>query len=289
VSAVIQEAPTTSIESRVPYSDYAAIPAINISRLKELKRSPLHYQHRLAHPKESDALTLGTATHVAVLEPERYQKDFAIWTNRTEAGAMAPRRGKVWDEFAALHAGAKILTLDEHTDANTIARAVRADATAMKYLQSGEPEVSLEWSLDGRPCKGRIDWLTHLEGKPVIVGLKTTRDVRHFAFGSQAAKLEYAMQWSWYRDGYEQIKREVPRMIEIVVESDAPHAVATYVIDNDILLQGRDNYRELLKILNECEASDFWPGPEQGEQFLTLPSWYYPSDEDMSDIGLEAA
>lgn len=277
-----------TIQSRVPRAEYDAIQALNITRLKELRRSALHYQHALTNPRKTDALTLGIATHVAVLEPERFIHDFAIWNRKTETGRAGPRNGKWWDAFQLEHKGRTILTEEEGELSQSIAKAVRFDETANKYLAIGDPEVTMQWELDGRPCRGRVDWLTTIEGSPVLVGLKTTRDCRHFAFGSQAAKLDYAIQWSWYADGYERITGKIPRMIEIVVESAAPYAVATYIIDKDILLQGRDNYRELLKILAECEAKDEWPGPVVGEQFLSLPSWYYPSADDMSDLDLEA-
>lgn len=273
----------------MPREAYDAIVATSVTRLKELRRSPQHYRYALEHSRESAALTLGIATHVAVLEPERFLKDFAIWDRRLDNGRAAPRNGKVWDAFAELHCDRTILTGDEAALANAIAKAVRFDETANKYLAIGDPEVSLQWDIEGRPCKGRVDWLTMIEGSPVLVGLKTTRDCRHFVFGAQAAKLDYAIQWAWYADGYEKITGKIPRVIEIVVESAPPFAVATYLIDKDILLQGRDNYQELLKVLADCEATDTWPGPEQGEQILTLPSWYYPQGDDLSDLGLEAA
>lgn len=279
-----------SIESRMPRANYDLIQAISITRLKELRRSPLHYQYALEHPKTSDAMTVGIATHVAVLEPERFTHDFSIWDRRLDNGRAAPRNGRVWDAFKDLHAERTILTADEGALALSIAKAVRFDEVANKYLATGDPEVSLQWDIEGRPCKGRVDWLTTVDGHRTLVGLKTTRDCRHFAFGAQAAKLEYGCQWAFYHDGFSAIMDgEEPRMIEIVVESAPPFAVATYIIDQDIILQGRDNYRELLKILAECEANDTWPGPVQGEQILSLPSWYYPSADDMSDLGLETA
>lgn len=276
-----------SITSRMPRAEYDAIEAISITRLKELRRSPQHYQWALTHRRESDALTLGIATHVAVLEPERFETEFAIWDRRTEGGAMAPRRGQHWEAFVGVNHGRTFLTIDEATDAKTIAAAVRADATAMRYLTAGDPEITMQWTED-RPSKGRADWLTVVDGKPTLVGLKTTRDCRLFQFGAQAAKLEYGMQWAFYHDGYEKSSGKSPRVIEIVVENTAPHAVATYVIDKDILLQGRDNYLELLKVLRECEDSGVWPGPVVGDQILTLPSWYYgEAVDDMSDLDLE--
>jgi len=274
-----------TIESRVPRDIYLGLPGINITRLKELRRSPQHYRYALDHPKESDAMTLGIATHVAVLEPERFEKQFAVWTKRTDAGAMSPRRGKDWDEFSLLNASRTILTQDEARISKEIAKAVRSDATAMKYLEAGDPEVTLEWTIGERHCKGRIDWFT---GGPVIVGLKTTRDCRPYQFGSQAAKLDYAIQWAWYADGFEANTGKTPRMVEIVVESAPPYAVATYLIEDDLLVQGRENYIALLRQLADCEAADTWPGPVIGEQILSLPSWYYPGgDDDLSDLGLE--
>jgi len=279
-----------TIESRMPRAEYDQIQAMSITRLKGLRRSPLHYQYLLTNPKVTQPLTLGIGAHTAVLEPERFLNDFAIWDRKTESGRAAPRNGKWWDAFQLEHQGRTILTDEEARVSQAIAAAVRFDPVANKYLASGDPEVTMRWELEeGRPAKGRIDWLTVIEGKPTIVGLKTTRDCRHFAFGSQAAKLDYAIQWAWYCDGYKKITGREPQMVEIVVESEAPHAVATYFIRDDILLQGRDNYRELLKILAECEAKDEWPGPQLCEEILTLPTWYYQDpNDDIDGLGLVA-
>jgi len=274
-----------AIYSRHERADYDGIDAINISRLKELKRSPQHYQHAINNPKTSAAMTLGIATHVAVLEPERYDTEFVVYTGR--------KAGKDWESFKADAAEKTILTADEHATAMAIAAAVRADDRAIPMLAAGDPEVSMLWSLGaefpGRKAKGRVDWLTSDNGRPLIVGLKTARDCRHFAFGSQSAKLGYHMQWAYYFDGYEAITGDAPRMIEIVVESAPPHAVAVYAISDDVIAQGRDDYRDLLKLLDQCELTGAWPGPQPSVEFLTLPSWAYPDqDDDISSLGLEA-
>ena len=282
---------TGEIISRMPVDEYRAIDALNITRLKELRRSPMHYRYAQLYPKVTDPLILGVAAHVAVLEPERFERQFAVWDRRTDAGAMAPRRGQYWDEFQRQHGDKECLTPDQAALAKAIATAVRGDEFAMRYLASGEPEVVMTWRTPqpgGRNCKGRVDWLAHVNGEPALIGLKTTRDCRPFVFGSQAAKLDYALQWAWYFNGYCAIKHgERPRMVEIVVESAPPHAVVVYRIPDDIILQGEDNYQALLAQLEECEATDRWPGPATCEQVLTLPSWYYPAvDDDISDMGL---
>lgn len=277
-----------AIQSRVPAADYFALPALSISRLKELRRSPLHYRYLAEHPKESAAMTLGTAAHCATLEPERFCRDYVTWCRRTESGRMAPRTGKLWDAFVAEFGERTILTEDEAALAAGIAAAVRGDPVAAKYLEAGEPEVTLQWELGERRCKGRVDWLTSRDGEPVLVGLKTACDCRHFAFGAAAAKLGYHQQWSWYFDGYAAITGRDARMVEIVVESAPPHAVVVYAITEDILAQGRDEYLRLIELLTRCETEDYWPGPAETEQILSLPSWVYGTDEDVTELELEA-
>lgn len=278
-----------TIQSRVPFADYTKIHAVNISSLKDLRRSALHYRHRLVRPRTTAPMTLGTAAHVATLEPERFEAQFAVWDSRTESGNLRPRNGKLYDAFVEANPGKMILTATEAAEARAIAEAVRSDPTAMRYLETGDPEVTLEWSLGGRACKGRVDWLTTIDGQPVIVGLKTARDCRPFPFGAAAAKLGYHLQWAWYFDGFARLKGVHAKVVEIVVESEAPHAVATYVVPLDVLDQGRDEYRALLAELDACERSNEWPGPVTGEQVLTLPSWVYgPGDgDDLGDLGLE--
>lgn len=276
------------ITSRVPAADYFASPRLSISRLKELRRSPLHYRHRIENPKETAPMTLGTAAHCATLEPERFWRDYVVWSKRTDSGRLAPRTGKAWDAFVAEASGREILTEDECSLALAMASAVRRDPVAAKYLEAGEPEVVLEWEIGGRPCKGRVDWLTSIGGEPVIVGLKTARDCRPFIFGSAAAKLGYAEQWAFYFGGYQVITGKRAKMVEIVVESEAPHAVVVYEITDDILLQGEENYLELMRVLDICERYDHWPGPAETEQILTLPTWFYgPVADDLSELQLE--
>lgn len=276
-----------SIISRVPAEDYFGMPGASITRLKELRRSPQHYKFRLETPKESAPLTLGRAAHCSVLEPERFATDFAVWSRRTASGNLAPRNGQWWDAFKEEHAAKSIITEDECNIALAISAAVRGTPAAAPYLETGEPEVVLKWLLNGRDCRGRVDWLTRIDDRPVIVGLKTARDCRHFGFGAAAAKLGYHLQWAFYLDGYKIITEVEPRMVEIVVESEPPHAVAVYSIPEDILDQGRMEYDELLEVLARCEATGEWPGPLPLEEVLTLPTWAYPQQDDITELGLE--
>lgn len=270
------------IHSHISYEQYRAMPGVNVSSLKELRRSPLHYRHRLSHPQTSDALTLGTAAHVATLEPHRYPEAIAVWDRKTESGRSAPRTGKAWEAFVAENAGRTILTLEEHETTQAIAAAVRSDPTAARYLRRGLPEVSMQWEAHGMVLKGRVDWLTELDGVDVVVGLKTARDCRPGEFARQAYRLGYHLQWAYYRDGFRAVRGVAPYMVEIVVESAAPYAVAVYTIPDPVLSLGREEYVELLAMLRDCQTADVWPGPVPHETELTFPAWAYGAGEEIT-------
>lgn len=277
---------TPGLRTRVPFADYQELAGVHATSLKVLARSPLHYRHQLEHAPESKAMRLGTVAHTAVLEPHRFLAEYVLWDRQTASGASAPRNGKAWEDFKASAGRKKIVTRAEYEHAVAIAAAVHRNREAMRYLVEGEPEVSMQWELDGLHCKGRLDWLP--SKGDALVGLKTTRDAGPVPFGNQACKLGYDISWAFYADGYETLKGERRRTIEIVVESAPPHDVVVYVVPDEILDRGRDLYRAFIRQLLECEAADEWPGIGGGrEQTLTFPTWAFQEDED--DLGLEGS
>jgi hypothetical protein len=276
------------ISARMPFAEYVQLPGLSISRLKEMKRSGQHCEYFARNPKRSQPLTLGSAAHCATLEPDRFAAAYRIWDRKTDSGRAAPRNGSAWDEFlaAAIADGCEVLTADEAGAALAIAAAVRSSKAAMRYLASGEPEVTMQWQMQGYACKGRVDWIATDCEHPVLVGLKTTRDCGPSFFGRQAADLSYECQWAWYQNGYYAITGIRPRVIEIVVENAAPNAVAVYNIPDEILLLGEENYGRFIEKFGECALSGKWPGPVPGEDDLTLPPWAYPPSD--IDLGLES-
>lgn len=273
---------TCAIQSCVPYEVYDAMPGVRISALKHLAKSPLEYRHRLSNPKESKALTIGTGVHVAVLEPERFAEEYVVWGLTDE---QKIRRGKVWDAFQAANAEKEILTVKEMGFAIAMRDAIRSDPRAMKYLAKGSPEVSMAWVDEevGIQMKGRTDWLTEVDGQPVLAGLKTTRDIRPRWFQRQAANLSYHLSWAAYRDAYKAIEGKIALVVEIVVENTPPYDVAIYKINDDILERGREEYRGLLKKLAECERAGEWLGAVPGEIDFELPIWMYDDEPDEDD------
>lgn len=274
---------TGALRHGIPFAEYQGTRSLNISALKNIGRSPLYYRWRLDHPiKPTAAMELGTATHAAVLEPDRFALDYVVWDG-------GRRAGKAWEEFQAAAGEARILRVEDYETVLEMQTAVRANRYAAMYLTTGSPEVTMEWADDvtGRDCKGRADWITRDGNADVVVGLKTAKDCRPVQFGNQAARLGYHLQWAFYFDGWQAIHGTAPRMVEIVVESAEPHDVAVYVIGDEILEAGRLEYRRLLDKLIECELSGNWPGAVTAQEALSLPSWVYESESDIAGLDLE--
>jgi PDDEXK-like uncharacterized protein DUF3799 len=280
------------LSPRTTFADYLKAPGTNASSLRDLAVSPKVYKHRQTEPREQTGpMSLGTCAHTAVLEPAKFLSEYALWDERCadDETKVAPRRAgtKKWDAFILANPNKTIIRADEHATAMAIRDAVRAHPAAAKYLRAGEPEVAMWWC-DGateRLCKGRADWITTDAGDDVLVGLKT-RGQSGIPFHLAAAKLGYGIQWAHYCDGFAAITGRRPRMVEIVVDSAAPHDVAVYAIPDRWLEDGRAEIARLLQVLAECERANAWPGAAPEERPLPLPpAWMRPAGA--ADVGFD--
>jgi hypothetical protein len=270
--------------------DYSAIEAVNISSLCWMGKSPKHYKHC---PRVSTKpMSLGTAGHVATLEPERFASDYVIWDEQTATGRMSPRTGSKWDSFCKLHAGKEIITLDEYVASVEIARAIRDDAECSEVLTGSKSEVALVWVHEdtGILCKGRVDMLK----LPMFADLKTAADISPGPFLAKAAKLHYHTRMAWYHDAIKQLtgmgEDEILETLILAVESGKPHDCACYWMPDEVLECGRTEYGEWMSKLKSCIAFDHWPGIAAGARLqYTVPKWCIddPEDEPVAELGLD--
>lgn len=274
-------------EMKLSREAYDRLDRVNWSKLK-LMPVPAKYRHRVVAGEGEDtaARARGRVTHLAVLEPERYRTEVAVWTE-------GDRRGKAWEAFRAAHAGLEIIKQDQHEEVMALSAAVRSSAQAAPFLTGGRSEVSLLWrhvepELGAVPgfevdCKGRLDFVT----PACITDLKVTRDASPSGFGRQCAQYQYHVQAAWYVDAYKAVHGvELPYVL-VAVESAAPHVVQVYRLNEDLLDLGREVYRDLLGRLRLCRSTNSWPGYAEAPMDLTLPAWAAPANDDDSVEGLD--
>lgn len=252
---------------RNAFSKYLKIKAVNWSTLKEMARSPLHYQHRLANPRE-DAVGLarGRAVHTAVLEPHLFAQEYVVYPGER-------RQGNEWKEFAAAYEGYTILKQDEYDKAMFCAKSVFRHAEAAAIIRECVYEKSFTWKdkSTGIKCKCRVDGVG-----ASLFDLKTTGNVDSRMFGRIAARMAYHGQIGMYHDG---AKHKGPVFI-IAAEAEPPYDVAVFEVGEDELLIGQELYQGYLALVRDCTATGAWPGKYPERQRLNLPKYVYGDDEE---------
>jgi hypothetical protein len=246
---------------------YEKLDALNWSRLKLIEKSPAHFKQGFG--EDSDSFTLGTAAHMAVLEPEKFKEEYVIYPGR--------RQGKAWEEFEskAIRSGKTVLNATEYGKAVGIKNAVRANKRADELLSGGKAEVAMVWTLGGgtpyeTKCKGRADYIGS-----VIADLKSTQNCSPREFARSCVKYGYLGQAAWYTDGYEALTGQRLPYYIVAVESNAPHLVTPYRVPEHLLAIGRDQYQTLLGKLDYCKRNNFWGGYTEADELnLELPSWH---------------
>lgn len=258
---------------------YDSIPKrMNWSRLKVMARSPAHFRHALFSDRaDTDAFRLGRCAHLAVLEPEKFAAECAIWDG-------GRRAGKAWDAFVEANHGRELLKEEEAAFCRAIQSAVREDPHAAPYLASGAAEATVLAALDGVDCKSRMDWLS----STAIVDLKTTRDASPEGFAREVWRMRHDAQSAMYQDMHEAATGVRLPVVLIAVEKEQPHLVQVYVVPDPVLEVGRDHYRMLLERLRDCRQRDAWPGYVDGVTELSLPRWAnaFDDEEDITGMGL---
>lgn len=246
-------------------TEYENINAVNYSTLKYMALSPLHFKHAVENPRlPSDAMLRGTAIHAAIFEPEKFKTQFRVYPGPV-------RRGKEWEAWRLANMGCVNVTQKDLDAVTVMSEAFFRNRRAAEFVAKGAPELTIEWTDDesGIRCKGRLDFLCDID---IIVGLKSAKCAERGAFGRQAMSLLYPLQWAMYHDGFLKKTGRKPQMMEIVLESKAPHDSVIYRVTEQVLDVGRALFRKYITRLAECRDKNEWPG--YGDVLdVELPAW----------------
>lgn len=83
--------------------EYRQDPGISRSDLFEMRKSPLHFQYQMTHPKEdTPALLFGRSLHKMILEPGDFESEFAVCptvNRRTKAAKSSMQH--LWQRMRA--------------------------------------------------------------------------------------------------------------------------------------------------------------------------------------------
>lgn len=236
---------------------------ISHSGMLKLLRSPAHYLAYLT--KEDEGLNPYSAYHAAVLEPDRFAKEFIAYPGR--------RQGKAWDEFQAANQGSTILNAQEMSTAVGIRDAMKAydEIPLWSMLRASETEKSIFWYDEelGVNMRIRVDALH----PNVIFDLKGIDDARPQKTLRQIVQMEYDLQAALYVRGVAAyLGKQLPFVFGFV-EDKPPHGVWLQTAGQSILANGERKLRRGAAAFKRLQESGDWHGYQNAISVVELPRW----------------
>ena len=298
------EYPEPFIDEHMLEEEYFALPLASSHALSTLiNRSPIHA--KAATSKTTAATAFGRLFHLMLLQPDLAQHLVAVVPEDADKTTnIGKRRRLEWLEMitgqssdAGAHlAEGKMLSArikeleqlttmlllcsqDEYDRSSAMIDAVLTRNIGRAIFEQGRPEVSMLAKIEGVICKSRMDWLP--DGHHLICDVKTSIDAGWETFSRAAARYGYARQAALYRRVHATAHdASEPSFIHCVVESEPPHDVAFFELDEEALSAGNREIDHALYIWAECEKTGIWPGTgwdwgahEYTIQPLSLPKW----------------
>lgn len=257
---------------------YRRTAAVAASDLKNMQRSPAFA--RMRSHSTSPAKEWGTAVHTAILEPDMLDARY-----RVEPAQPADNDAKVWratklykEGVAALMAepGVEgVLSADDMESLRWVQQRVKENAIGAQLHEIGGIREGSVFCHDDEFRvwrKVRPDWLIPQTG--VVIDVKTGADHRPRQFARACHAYGYHLSAAYYLDTLTAaLDQSFDHYVFLVVNSDAPHEVATYTLDADSIEQGRHEYRRALAHWRECEETGRWPGGSSKIEELRLPEY----------------
>ena len=242
---------------------------VTSSMLKSLNRSPRvfegEYISRTIVREPSPAMAFGTALHTAVLEPDRFETEYAVCPPK-----CSDKRTKAHKEWAAENEGKAVLTLAEYWRIRGCVDAIRQHPIGGPAIAaSGPVERTVTWtdSTTGVACKCRPDKVAG----SMIVDVKTTKECDGDAFGKTCADFGYHIQAAHYLRGIP----AATGFLFIVVETSQPFRCRCFSLDFDALDCGDFLVGKLLDEYRRRSESGDWSEPNEDKLVpVSLPDWY---------------
>lgn len=275
-------------------------------------RCPAAWRYKDEEDEQSKALVFGTGSHTALLEPERFEAEYARMPTKEDFGenllvtvsdmnSWAKERGikglsgktkaevikiirstgesvRIYDEerlFAELNAKGRVLLEGDDYDSIMQMRAViHANSYYSSLLAGAYAEVSILGELNGEPSKVRFDCLT--KGGDII-DYKTTVSAKPDEFFRHAARLGYFMKMAMQHDMFVEAYGHAPRSVNLLVqEKKSPFIPALIRLTDEQLRIGRIQLRSAMEIYKACKKANSWPGYSMGNPVIEMetPEWF---------------
>ncbi len=269
------ENPQPGLYFDMPADQYHKAPGLSKGLLDAFAKTPIKYKRALQGiKKQSREFDIGSATHLLVLEPEKFDSQVVC--------GPADRRGNKWKEAKENNPDKIVLTESEYEMVQDMRDAVFAHPDCQWLLNEGDSEVSCFWNepITQQLCRCRSDFM---RSDGILVDVKTVQEnyAGQEEFSKHILNYNYHIQAAMYCDGFSRItNQKYESFIFIVVEKVqdcCPELVAVHHIEPMSFEIGKIEYMEKLQAFKrhfDLKDGDRWDGYPRGVQETGLPDWY---------------
>lgn len=248
--------------------------------------------------KKSKEFDIGTAAHLAVLEPDEFEGRVAI----VPFDSYRTKEAQSQRGLAYAHDRVPLLP-DQLALVHRLHDAITESPLGV-WFDEGKREQSYAWDFDGLPCKARVDcvsaappWLDDgkyekaydwddeprgpvnsavpFDGGPLL-DLKSYASAGPDFFQRACLRDHLHVRAAWYIDGWMEAFGERRPYVFAVVAKAEPHLVACYTLDERAIEWGRRLYRRALGEVRLGLDTGKWRGYDAGEDkvnTISLPTF----------------
>ncbi len=274
--------PEPGIYPDTPDNDYFAWEAASQSFLKVVRkgtpREAYHYLHK--PPMETDAMQLGSALHLAMLQPH-------LWDEQVVEGLDCDRRSKAnklkHEIFANENVGKIILRPAELAQVRNMQERIEASPAAVELMEApGHTEVALVWDDEetGLRCKAKLDRLCRWRGHNIIFDWKTTSGgLDDQSIERAIGNFGYDVQSAFYLDGASALseadRKFLIGFVKVPPKSDPGGYSDVRLVEPNptCLYEGRYKYQKALRQWAKCTEAGEFPGYGNEIFYAGLPKW----------------
>ncbi len=279
------------------FEEYAAMKRLNASAVVAGQKSPRHMLASLSgvDNQETIAKKLGQTMHAAVLEPDTFEKRFAVLpdyhlseANVTGSGERSTsKRTNFCKERTAAFAervaanNQTVITAAEYETALAMLEGIQTNADARAILETGDAKLehTVMSSVMDTECKARVD----LFAGDLVADVKSTRDASPWKFSRQALGLQYPLRFAFYRSVLRAVDIDITRFKIIAVENVYPHDCVVFDLPVELIDAQVGKMHQAIAEYAQAKDTGVWPGIAETMQ-LPVPDYAF-GDEEPTDWG----
>jgi len=274
-------APSPGVYTDVRGEDYAQWDAVSFRRLTRLAISPYTMRHFFLHPEDepgpAPGAEFGIAAHAAILEPERYAREYAVLPEgRSNSKVVTEAEAKI------LSRGQTPIKPDHADTIERILESMRAHPQVSKVLDAEDRVTELSavavHEPTGIPMKVRTDLI--LPSRRMMFDLKTTGR----PLSADEIERNFVWPWALQLSMMEKVFRHAAPLSDLVAEHFGVLAVeqkpafecGLFFPDVGTMELAHHRIDVLMALYAQCEAEQHWPRiGEEGVVGIGAKPWVF--------------